>query len=201
MKSALKGLVLSAIGMLLSTQALANGLQLGVPGYGGSGCPQGTASAVLSPDNKQLSILFDAYMAEAGNTTGKKVDYKNCNITIPVQVPQGWAISVFKVDYRGFNFLPAGARSIFSVEYFFAGMRGPRLDKVFTGSLNDSYLITDNLVASTMVWSACGAQTNLRINSSMRAISNSRMDQALATVDSADISSGLIYHLAWRRCP
>jgi hypothetical protein len=29
---------------------------------------------------------------------------------------------------------------------------------------------------------------------------NRRMDDTLATVDSADFKAGLIYHLQWRRC-
>lgn len=187
--------------LLLSVAAQAQGLRLGEPGYGGTGCPAGSASVTLSPDEKALSLLFDSYVAEAGNTTGRTVDRKSCNITIPVSVPQGFSVAVFRVDYRGYNFLPGnGARSRFDVEYFWAGSRGPRMSRTFMGPMNDNYTLTDNLVAQTLVWTPCGASVNLRINSSMMAQSNSRMDQTIATVDSADVSSGLVYHLQWRRC-
>ena len=173
-------------------------IQLGFPGYGGNGCPSGSASVSLSPDQTSLSILFDQYVVEAGN--GRRIDRKSCNIAIPVRVPQGYSVSIFQVDYRGFNGLPSGARSTFNVEYFFAGGRGVRQTSNFRGPLSEQYAITDRLAATAVVWSACGAETNLRVNTSMMVQSNRWDEQALATVDSADISAGVIYHLQWRRC-
>jgi hypothetical protein len=52
----------------------------------------------------------------------------------------------------------------------------------------------------SVVWTACGANTILRANTSMLAQTNGRREQALATVDSADINAGLVYHLQWKRC-
>lgn len=190
-------------GVLLASAALAyaedpNGVYLMQPGYGGNGCPQGTVNATLSPDSKQLSILFDSYMAEANYD--RKTDRKSCNLTIPVHVPQGWSVSVFKTDYRGFTSIPYGALGRFSVEYFWAGIKGPSYTKTFTGGTNGDYYLTNTLQASAFVWSACGADVNLRVNTSMLAQSNSRGEQTLATLDSVDIDSGLVYALQWRRC-
>ena len=185
---------------LIMSQAFADDIHLGTPNYGGNGCPQGTASATLSPDRQSLSILFDSYIAEAGGHTGLNVDRKSCNIAIPVHVPQGYSISVFKVDYRGYTFVPAGGSARFNVEYFFAGQRGPSMARTFPGFVNNNYLISNNIAASAMVWSGCGESVNLRINSSMMALTNSSKAQTLATVDSTDIKSGLIYHLQWRQC-
>jgi hypothetical protein len=190
-------LVLSA---LLSVSAMADDVYLGKPGYGGSGCPQGSASAVLSPDHKSLSILFDRFQTEAGGTTRRSVDRKNCDIAIPVHIPQGYSVSLFQMDYRGFNSLPAGGSSRLGVEYFFAGQRGPVSTRVFNGSLNADYLVSDRVGASAMIWSACGKDVNLRVNASLMTRTNSYMQQAMSTVDSADIKSGLVYHLQWKRC-
>ncbi len=181
-------------------EANAAGLRLGDAAYGGTGCPAGSASVTLSPDETAVSILFDSYVAEAGYTTNRSVDRKSCNITIPVQVPQGYSVSVFQVDYRGFNAVPSGASTRFDAEYFWAGSRGPRLSKTFLGPVNDNYTLTDELIATTLVWAPCGASVNLRVNTSMMARTNNRFDQTMGTVDSADISSGLIYHLRWKRC-
>ena len=79
--------------LTVSAGAFAQGLQLGYPSTGGNGCPQGTVSATLSPDNSQLSILFDQFLAEAGPGVGKTIDRKSCNIAIPVTVPNGYAVS------------------------------------------------------------------------------------------------------------
>ena len=200
MKKALTLMIATLASAMMMGQAQADDIRLGTPGYGGSGCPAGSASVTLSPDQKALSILFDEYIAEAGGDTGKRIDRKSCNIAIPVHVPQGFSVSIFQVDYRGYTFVPRGGEARFNVEYFFAGQQGPRVTKSFRGFVDDEYTLTNNLAAHALVWSACGADVNLRVNTSMLARSNRWGEDTLATVDSADIKSGLVYHLQWRRC-
>ena len=187
------------IGSSFAGTAFADDIALGEPGYGGTGCPDGSASVTLSPDAKSLSILFDEYYVEAGGATNKSLDRKSCNIAIPVHVPQGLSVSILTIDYRGFNSLPSGARSVFNVEYFFAGQRGPRFSKTFRGELDQDYLITHKLPATALVWSACGADVNLRTNSSIR-VQTRQNKEALATVDSEDINAAIKYQLQWKRC-
>lgn len=194
---------LLAVVCSLSLTAKADDIQLGIPGYGGNGCPQGSVSATLSPDFKALSILFDQYLAEAAGR--KRVDRKSCNLAIPVHVPQGYSISIFQVDTRGFNSLPVGGRSQLVNEYFFAeGRSGSgnrvRLGRTFTARDNGDYLQTDRVGVAATIWTPCGADVNLRINTSMTAMTNARGEQALSTVDSMDVASGMIYHIQWRRC-
>lgn len=195
-------LTLAASVMLFSEAVIAeSGIKLGNPQYGGTGCPAGSASVSLSPEEDTLSILFDSFSASAGNVTGKRVDRKSCNLSIPVRIPQGYSVSVIQVDYRGFNFIPAyGAYTRLNTEYFWAGIRGPMFSKLFTGPQNRDFTTTNGIIAESLVWTPCGASVNLRVNTSVMAQSNSRMDQTEIMVDSADISSGLIYHLQWRRC-
>jgi hypothetical protein len=198
--SSLFGAALLSVLTLSSASAQAQSLELGYPSYGGTGCPAGSASAVLSPDNSTLSILFDQYTVEAGGVTGRSIDRKSCNLAIPVRVPSGYSISLVAVDYRGYAAIPHGGRGNMQAEYFFAGVRGPRSVKNFNGGYNNVYTLTDNLVASAMVWSPCGADTTLRVNTSLMAQTNSSFQQALATVDSVDVSSGIVYHVQWRQC-
>ncbi len=195
----MKNVMFILFGVLVAgASANAENLTLGIPSYGGSGCPQGTVSTALSPDATQLSILFDAYSAEAGGS--RIVDRKSCNIAIPVHVPHGLSISVFQVDYRGYNSLPAGASSQLDVEYFFANRAGPRMSRMFSGATDSNYYISNRLTAASIVWSACGQDVNLRVNSSIRARTNGFGEQAMATVDSVDVSNGLRYQIQWRTC-
>jgi Domain of unknown function (DUF4360) len=196
----IKKLVLIAT-LSLSAGAMAQGLELGYPSTGGNGCPQGTVSANLSPDSTQLTILFDQFLAEAGPSAGKTLDRKSCNISIPIRVPGGYSVSIVAVDYRGFVGLPSRrANARFTAEYFFAGMIGPRMSKTFIGAQNTDYLVENDLIVSAQVWSACGAETNMRINASIMLQNTDRVEDAIATVDSADISSGILYQLQYRRC-
>ncbi len=192
-------IVLLACSLLLGTPAFADDISLGKPGYGGTGCPDGTVSATLSPDAKSLSLLFDQYQVAVGGTTGKSFDRKSCNIAIPVHVPQGLSVSILKIDYRGFNHLPQSATSQFNVEYFFAGTRGPSFQRTFRGVLDEDYLINNELLAQAIVWSGCGADVNLRTNSSMR-VSTTSNREAMSSIDSQDVNASIVYHLQWRRC-
>ncbi len=195
--------MISPLILLAGTSALAQtpgDIALGTPAYGGNGCPAGSAAATLSPDGKSLSILFDNYIVQAGGTSGNTVDRKSCNIAIPVTVPAGYSVSVFKIDYRGFNSLPQGASSEFNVEYFFAGSQGPRFQKAFSGPVNDDFIISNEVVAQTVSWSPCGEDVNLRANTSLMAQTNSAYQQTMATVDSADINAAVVFQLAWRTC-
>lgn len=187
------------IGGSFASVAHADDIALGLPGYGGTGCPDGSASVTLSPDAKSLSILFDQYFVEAGGTSNKSFDRKSCNIAIPVHVPQGLSVSVLAIDYRGYNNIPTGAKTTFNVEYFFAGQKGPTFTKNFNGPLDTDYLIQNKLQAQALVWSACGADVNLRTNSSIR-VQTTQNKEALATVDSEDVSAAIIYALQWKKC-
>lgn len=193
-------LLLSLATLLIGVTSYAqNTIALGEPGYGGTGCPAGSVSVTLSPDARSLSLLFDQYYVEAGGATNKSFDRKSCNIAIPVHVPQGYSVSILEIDYRGYNYLPTGATSQFNVEYFFAGSRGPRFQKTFRGPLDDEYLLSNTLAATAIVWSKCGADVNLRTNTSIR-VTTRQNKEALATVDSQDINAAIVYQLSWKKC-
>jgi hypothetical protein len=191
--------IMSALS-LMTTVALADDIALGLPGFGGSGCPQGSASATLSDDKKTLSILFDSYIASAGNLSGKQFDRKTCNIAIPVHVPNGISVSVLAVDYRGFAGIPLGGSGTFNVEYFFAGQKGPRGTRNFQPGAIQNYTVSNKIGIVGQVWSPCGKDTNLRINSDVRAVTNSRWDQAEVSLDSIDLTAGLVFSLQFREC-
>lgn len=196
----LLSLILLASTLWAPAHANLNDIQLGEPGYGGSGCPAGSAMATLSPDKKSLSIIFDEYVVEAGAVNRKRLARKNCSIAIPVHVPQGFSVSIIDVDYRGYVSLPSRAQARFSAEYFFAGIRGPQFTKTFRGATDEDYVLRNKLGVHATVWSKCGADVNLRVNSSMMVRVRSTRDDALATVDSADFNAGIKYQLQWKRC-
>jgi hypothetical protein len=189
----------AALSLFATAPAHADSIRLGEPGYGGTGCPQGTASVILSADQKSLSLLFDAYYVEAGGSTNKSFARKTCNLAIPLHVPQGISVSVLAIDYRGYNNLPSGAKSTFQAEYFFAGGTGPVFKKDFNGPLDKNYTFSNKLPVSATVWSKCGEDVNLRTNSSIR-VNTKQNKEALATVDTQDIKAAIVYKLSWKKC-
>ena len=186
--------------LTLSLTTYADGPTLGEPVYNGSGCPLGTASAALSPDFTALTILFDNYAASAGGASRKVMDRKTCSIAVPVNVPQGKSVTLFTIDYRGFNSIPRGAYVTFTADYFFAGGIGPQLEKRWDGREENSYILRTELPIEAIVWSECGQEVILRANTSVMARTNRSYDEVYTAVDTADIAAGLIYHLQWKDC-
>lgn len=157
--------------------------------YGGSGCPDRSASVSVSPDGQELTILFDKFVAQ-GNVSAEA--RKSCNLSIPIKVPQGFQISLYDADYRGYV-APRTSANL-RAEYFFAGSRGPVFSRTFNGETN--YNVRDSLATVANVWSRCGDSVNMRVNAAMTA-----RGAGTATVDSFDLAHrGLVYHIKYRTC-
>jgi Domain of unknown function (DUF4360) len=157
--------------------------------YGGNGCPANSASVSVSPDGQELTVLFDKFIAQGNDPSQSR---KSCNLSIPIKVPQGFQISLYDADYRGYV-APATSGTL-RAEYFFAGNRGPVFQRTFNGENN--YTVRDSLATVADVWSACGDSTNMRVNASMAA-----RGKGQATVDSFDLAHrGLVYHIKYRAC-
>jgi hypothetical protein len=157
--------------------------------YGGNGCPEGSANVSVSPDGQELSILFDKFIA-LGNQADES--RKNCIFSIPIQVRQGFQISIYDVDYRGY--IAPDTIGRLRVEYFFAGQRGSIFSKTFRGETD--YNVRDKLVTMGGAWSACGNSVNMLVNAAMTA-----SGQGIATVDSFDLTQrGLVYYIKYRQC-
>ena len=157
--------------------------------YGGNGCPRRSASVSVSPDGQELTILFDRFAA-IGNS--RRHSRKSCNLSIPIKVPQGFQVSLYDADYRGY--VAPRTRGRLRSEYFFAGRRGPVLTRTFRGERD--YNVRDRLKTTANVWSSCGDSLNMRVNTSMTA-----SGRGIATVDSFDLAHrGLVYHLKYRPC-
>ena len=189
--------VISAI-MTASIAAQAQ-ISLGQPAYGGTGCPAGSASATLTDDGSILSILFDQFVTEA--SAARRIDRKNCSLRIPVNVSNGYQVALIAFDYRGFAAIPYGASGVLDASYSYIGQRIPaRFSKTFRGGTNSNYSVTNELISTTVTWSPCGRQVMLEASVSARATSNASGQQTMLTVDSVDVTAGLLFQVQFRRC-
>lgn len=196
MKSVIAALVLMAVTGTASAQ-----ISLGQPAYGGTGCPAGSASATLTDDGSVLSILFDQFVAESGGITGRRIDRKACNLRIPVNVGQGYQVALIAFDYRGYVAVPFGGQAVFDASYSYIGQPTPvRFSKTFNGGRQENYSVKNELISTTVTWSPCGRQVMLEASAAVRSIANSSMQQTMMTVDSVDVTAGLLYKVQWRRC-
>lgn len=168
--------------------------------YAGSGCPAGTVSESVAPDAKAFTLLFDSYVAEAGPGVLLKEGRKNCQIAVDLRFPQGWSYTLFDVDYRGYVQLDSGASGLQKTNYYFQGQAaGPSLQSVFTGPANKDYRIRDSLGVDAVVYSPCGANRALNLNTQIRVTARGGQ-RALMTTDSIDGQLTHRYGIRWRQC-
>lgn len=206
MKTISKKLVLIGTSLLaFAGSALASGpeyVRVRSLSYAGTGCPAGTVASNVSPDNQALTLLFDSYFAEVGPGLPLSAGRKNCQVVVSLDFPPGWSYTLATVDYRGFLSLDAGVTATQSSSYYFQGGFGTgTLSTTVAGPVARDYQIRDVLGLSAQVWSPCGANRALNINTQVRADnSRNRNGRGLITKDSIDLTLKQIYGITWRRC-
>ncbi|MBC7691960.1 MAG: DUF4360 domain-containing protein [Methylotenera sp.] len=176
------------------------GIQLGLPIYGGTGCPVGSISATLSPNAQTLTVLFDQFTLEAGKAVGKATDARFCHINIPFQVPKGYNVSIVQGDYRGFLSLPAASQAQFDASFFMAGSAPFKYGRTYRGAMSENYTMTGPVNPAKRIWSPCGQDIQLNSTLQLSVSSNAQSEQALFTLDSADLQAGMVYQLDWKAC-
>ena len=60
----------------------------------GSGCPAGSASVAMQPDNTGFRIRYSDFRAEDGGTAEPTAIRKNCQVNLLVHVPQGFTFAI-----------------------------------------------------------------------------------------------------------
>jgi len=169
--------------------------------YGGSGCPQGTMSAQISSDQTIVTLIFDQYSASIGPGVSVNDQRKNCQLNFALLYPSGFQYSVFSADYRGYADLDAGVTGTMKSTYYFSGQpTQTSTEAVFTGPLNGDYLKSDEADQVSVVWSPCGAEGMLNVNSQVRLTSSNRNAKGLLTTDSIDAKFVQKVRVSWRTC-
>jgi Domain of unknown function (DUF4360) len=189
-KKLVNTLLTGSVLMATASPALAEGkVEIVGASFGGNGCPGESAKATVSPDGQELSILFDKFVADGSKPAESR---KSCSMSIPIKVPQGFQISLYDVDYRGY--VAVGTTGKLRAEHFFAGQKGPVFERTLPGEKD--YNVRDSFETAADIWSRCGDSLNMRVNASMVA-----KGSGTATVDSFDLAHrGLVYHVKYRDC-
>lgn len=153
-------------------------------------------------DGLTFTLLFDSYIASTGPGTRITDTRKNCQLNVGMHIPQGWQYSIVTVDYRGYVNLEPRVRATQVSTYYFAGeLLQASARSALVGPLEQNYVFRDNVGFDAVVWSPCGEQRNLNINTEIRVDnSQSRSSAGIITTDSIDGKIKQIYYLRWRRC-
>ena len=136
----------------------------------GTGCPQGSASIIMSPDQQSMSILFDQFTAEVPQTNAindnekapiengrrphrmdRQMDHKVCRMVITAGIPGGQKVESLEasIDFRGSTVLDEKTRGNFKTEMVeWEGIRGKGVksktieNKTWIGPVMDNWIIS-----------------------------------------------------------
>jgi len=170
--------------------------------YGGSGCPQGSVSTFISDDKSTFTMIFDSYIAQIGPGISIQNARKNCQINVDIHYPGGYQFSIYKQDYRGFANLDAGVSGTQKATYYFSGSSSQASTQTnFRGPQNKDYLITDQVPFDSNVWSPCGRDGALNINTQVR-VDNGGDGRRQGQLTTDSIDGKVIWKLgmSWRKC-
>jgi hypothetical protein len=171
-----------------------NKTDLGTSSYSGSACPKKSVSISINDTKDVISVAFKDYIAQSSGKSKNSLR-KKCNILIPIQVKKGWSVSLIDTNYTGKITLPAGTEASFTNVYSFAGQRGSRFHTNFKGPHDQPYNLHDPLSEFANVWSGCGSETSVRINSSLLLKPN-----PTGTSSTIDARQGFVTKLRYRKC-
>lgn len=170
---------------------------------GNSGCPQGSYAVINSPDGGSLSVLFDDFVVEAGGSTGVQSAAKTCMLEIPLGLPAGYSLGIYKVDYRGFAALGRGELAELRVDYNLGPRaNGRRFRRKVKGLYEGDFVFTETLGAGQMKRVGCCETAKLNVSIILGLQSNDRIDESMVGLDSADgaAKGGVIYHFDYKKC-
>ncbi len=158
--------------------------------FAGSGCSAGSVASLLSDDLTAITLLYDSFIALAGSGSSAADKRKNCQVAVKLHYPSGWQFTVLRVDYRGYAGLQKGDSGTCKATYYFSGER-EQVSSTLTipGPYNDNYFKVDMLDIESNVWSPCGQEGMLNINSEVRI-------SPIGTTHDAIMTVGLVF-LPW----
>jgi hypothetical protein len=180
----------------------------------GNGCPEGTASAVFSPDGRVLSVLFDNFIAEAGVSTNKEYDQKDCVIRFPVTIAPDERLKIENAQFRGGMVLPTAPAWADLIAHFGwyspVSKMGPNFayrSKIWQDATNEDYTYDVDLEQPNDqgLWSPCGVQDLIfEMGARLRLHMFDAKGDALGSVDSIDATlakeRGVDFHIRSEKC-
>ncbi|KAK4443135.1 hypothetical protein QBC34DRAFT_443640 [Podospora aff. communis PSN243] len=139
--------------------------------FAGSGCPAGYAPGQTLSDPSTLILPATSFTAESGKNKSNLDARTNCQILVKLHYPSDWQFSVSKADYYGRVQVPDGMTAVSKTTYYFTGdptSNDVSYNTTVLGPYDGSYFRNDRFGETNSLWSPCGSEAMLNINSEVR---------------------------------
>ncbi|KAJ3318826.1 hypothetical protein HDV06_007007 [Boothiomyces sp. JEL0866] len=141
--------------------------------YGGSGCPQGSSSAYITPDRSAFHVEFAHLTAISGNGTHITDSRKNCQISVEFEYEAGWQFSLAGVGFTGSVNLQPDVTAVEKTSYYFQGESDTAdFQHVFNGPDHEDFNLVDIVPLNPPVWSGCTNDVGLEINTRVQILNS-----------------------------
>lgn len=189
------------LSVFTSIQAIAGPrVELREPSFSGSGCPKGSADVSITPNAKQINLLFDNFFVEANTSIGHVTSTKNCDAVIRIKVPRGYTVAVERVRYNGINKLPFGSNAHLTGVHFFNHEELASVNKKYYGSTTSPFDISARVAYRNLFWTPCGKEALLTSRTNLAVAAAKSLYPASVQVDDHGLRPGITYDLLWRTC-
>jgi hypothetical protein len=124
-----------------------------------------------------------------------------CDVHIPLDLPEGQSLGLYRVDYRGFAHLTGKGFSSLEVDYRFGPNKVRPYHRKIKGPTDGDFTFTENIGAGLMKRAGCGADASLDVEVGI-GLPSGAGPQDMASVDSSDGApkGGIVYHLDLMNC-
>jgi len=175
--------------------------------YAGTGCPDNSITATISPDRAVLKFIFDAFQVSTGPETPTSESRKTCAFTLVLEHPAGYQYALESALWHGWAQLDDGVDLRLDASTFFAS-EPPAATSVQihasskSGSLNWSegqvFTKVDEVLAFSRVYSSCVPESVVFLNT--RAMLTSQDPRAFGSTAEENVVTSLDLTLDWRQC-
>jgi hypothetical protein len=174
-------------------------ITLDVVTVNGSGCPAGTASVRMLPDNTGFRIFYTDFIARDGAGIAPTEFRQNCQVNVVVHSPQGYTFAVASASYRGRASLRNGATALHRTNYYFQGSADNNVvDHRFSGPLSGTWYTLNAAPVEELVYAPCGEDKNLNINTELRVDSPTGVSWMSLRASEAEVNT--IVNFSWLSC-
>lgn len=163
----------------------------------GDGCPNGSTTTTLTPDNKASSLLFDGNMVlEKGPSNfGNSIVSKNCFIETPLHANYDEQFIIMTQDWRGYVALPSQSSADIKTKIKLSHIENNiaitdythSKTESFTGPLNSDFIISESNPQSNTI-TQCGQSFKLSLQITSQLNNSNTSKNAQLGIDSLDLA-------------
>lgn len=164
----------------------------------GSGCPVGTAMAVVTNSTKDGPIDSGYVIFDEFNVENPGKERKFCNLAIDLKFPQGWSYTLTTVEAAGYAEIQRGVTAKITFEMAFRGTSAKsKLVSQQKGYWEGSYHLVKHFPAT--VWSPCGKVLPLNLKYTATLSGKAKTEDTSILVLGNEAAKHP-FAIRWRRC-